>query len=330
MSDKKQAIQKTNDERSVEFVPLGASDKVRLTAAMVKQFIAIPTKSGVLPSERDCIRFLMLCRGKRANPFEGDCWILGYDTQAGPSFSLVCGVDLFQKRAEVEKDYDGCESGVIVARDDVVVEKPGSFYIPDKETLLGGWARVYRKERGHSEYVTVKLSVYNTDLSRWKKDPAGMIEKVARSQALRKAFPTALGGLYVQEEMERVTQSGEGLMEVREPIAMPKEKATASDHEEIAPEAINENFRCADVGVDILPLTHRAKVAGSLEALGGLTDSATAIQREQVLAEDNPYWRSFVETCRLRQNELSPTDKAEEPAPPFSAKKQRRLANMEE
>lgn len=223
MSDKQKAVVKREDEgKSVEFVPLGASMAIRLTAAMVRQFIAVPTKSGALPSERDCIRFIMLCRGKRANPFEGDCFLIGYDSEKGPSFSLVCGLELFLKRAEQSEDYNGAESGVIVmSKDGVVTEREGSMVF-DGEKLVGGWAKVYRKNHEKPEYKSVKFSTYDTGRSRWLKDPGGMIEKVAKSQALRAAYPTALGGLYTQEEMQKVTELGDGVMEIRTQIAEPQ------------------------------------------------------------------------------------------------------------
>jgi len=228
----KAAAVATVDDRVVEFVPMGASDKVRLTAAMVRQFIAVPTKSGALPSERDCIKFIMLCRGKRANPFEGDCFLIGYDSQSGPSFSFVCGLELFQKRAEQSEDYDGCESGVIVkGKEGPMEERQGSLVL-DGEKIVGGWAKVYRKDHSKPDYKAVSFSTYDTGRSRWQKDPGGMIEKVARSQALRTSYPTALGGLYTQEEMERVTEAGGGNITIREPVEMPK----LLEHAEKAPE----------------------------------------------------------------------------------------------
>jgi len=223
MKDNVEVVKKNEarDEKAVEFVPFGASSAIRLTAAMVRNFIAVPTKSGALPNERDCIRFIMLCRGKRANPFEGDCFLIGYDTQNGPSFSMVCGMELFLKRAEKSEDYDGGESGVIIKNDSGITERQGSLVL-DGESLVGGWAKVYRKNHSKPEYKSVAFKTYNTGRSRWEKDPGGMIEKVAKSQALRAAYPTALGGLYTQEEMERVTQAGDGNFVAREPVAMPK------------------------------------------------------------------------------------------------------------
>lgn len=220
-----QAVESTDiQERAVEFVPFGAADKIRLSIAMVKSLIAVPTKQGHLPSDRDCMKFLMLCRGKRANPFEGDCYMVGYDTKDGPQFSMISGVDLFLKRAEQSDDYDGYESGVIVQKQNGEVENRNGCIVLGGENLIAGWCNVYRKGRSKPTSVTADFRVYNTGRSRWEKDPGGMIEKVAISQALRRAYPTALGGFYTAEEF---SDTGDLLSSTtsREPIAMPTPKA---------------------------------------------------------------------------------------------------------
>jgi len=187
-------------DRSVEYVPFGAGDKIRISIAMVKSLIAVPTRTGHLPSDKDCMKFLMLCRGKRANPFEGDCYLVGYDTKDGPSFSMISGVELFLKRAEQSEDYDGYESGVVVLdTEKKPVFRAGNLVLPG-EKLAGGYCHVYRKGRSKPTTVVVDFNVYNTGRSRWEKDGPGMIEKVAISQAHRKAYPTALGGFYTAEE----------------------------------------------------------------------------------------------------------------------------------
>lgn len=229
-TNKKDAVAK-KEVAEVEFVPLGANDKIRLSAAMVREFVAVPTKSGKLPSERDCVRFIMLCSGKRANPFEGDCFMIGYDIQGGgANFSIVCGLELFTKRAEQSEFYDGIESGIFLNdASDNFAERQGTLLLPG-ETLLGGWAKIYRKDRARPEYKTVNFATYDTGRSRWQKDPAGMIEKVARSQGLRAAYPTPLGGLYIQEEMERLTEAAENLaLEPKDPIIMPTLKTEEAE-----------------------------------------------------------------------------------------------------
>lgn len=212
---------KQSDLMKVEFTPLGATDKIKLNATMIREFIAVPTASGAMPSMRDCVRFIMLCRGKRANPYEGDCYMIGYDSQNGPSFSIVCGIELFLKRAEQSENYDGCEYGVIIEKGGITSERQGVMMMKG-ETLIGGWAKAYRKDHKFPIYKSVSLEIYDTGRSRWKKDPAGMIAKVALSQALRESYPTSLGGLYTQEEMQRITEAGDGVITTKEPIAPPR------------------------------------------------------------------------------------------------------------
>lgn len=233
----KPVISKKTDDRSVEYIPFGATDKIKLSIAMVRTFIAVPTKSGALPSERDCLKFIMLCRGKRANPFEGDCFLIGYDSQNGPSFSLVCGIELFLKRAEQSDEYLGQKSGIVIDNaEGEIIEREGIIK-RENEKLLGGWAKVFRKNHTEPHYKTVNFKTYDTGKSRWMKDPEGQIAKVALSQALRDAYPTAIGGLYTQEEMQRVTESGEGLLNIKETIAMPEEikeqESTIADDPEL-------------------------------------------------------------------------------------------------
>lgn len=224
MMNKKNEVAK-KESSVVEYVPFGANKPIKLSAAIIREFIAVPTRSGAMPNQRDCMKFLMLCRGKRANPFEGDCYLIGYDSQNGPIFSLVTGIELFLKRAEQSPDYDGSEYGVVVTTSEgETIERQGAL-VYDNEKLQGGWAKVYRKNHSRPIYKSVKLSTYNTGRSRWEKDPGGMISKVALSQALRETYTTALGGLYTQEEMQKVIETGADMFAAQdlEPITMPEE-----------------------------------------------------------------------------------------------------------
>ncbi len=202
----------TKENASVEIVPFGTTDRIRLSAAIVRQMIATPTKSGKQPDDNQCIKFIMLCKARHLNPFEGDAFMLGYDTQSGPQFSLITAHQVFLKRAEASKGFNGMESGVIIRRPDhdgkigggPIEEREGDL-VYDDERLIGGWAKVFRKDREKPFYRRLKLATFNTGRSRWEKDPAGMIVKCAEADALRTAFPTHLGGLYVEEELPPIT-----------------------------------------------------------------------------------------------------------------------------
>lgn len=192
-----------SDAKSVSFTPLGSEESIELTVAQVKNFLTTPTKSGKMPSNADFVKFMMLCKARKLNPWEGDAYLTGYDMDSGPQFNLITAVQALFKRAEMCDEFDGIQAGVCVVKDGQVTEREGAL-ISVGETLVGGWARCHRKDRRIPFYQSVSLSVYDTKYSRWKKDPAGMIQKVAKSAVLREAFPNHLGGMYIREEMDTV------------------------------------------------------------------------------------------------------------------------------
>ena len=162
---------------------------------------------------------------------------------------MVVSKEAFQKRAETNPAYDGASSGIVVEDDQTgeVVYRTGTLKRPG-DTLIGGWAEVYRKDRTHSTRVEVSLDEYigrksdGSVTSMWASKPATMIRKVAMAQALREAFPSAFGGMYTAEEqgatepeMTAVPISPEEPQEAAKAIEAPKEQAPKTP--EMAPEA---------------------------------------------------------------------------------------------
>jgi phage recombination protein Bet len=191
-------------EKPMEFVPYGAVDKIRLTLSIIQNIVAVPTKSGKTCSERDAMKFMMLCQAQRLNPFAGDAFLVGYDGQNGPTFSLITAHQAFLKRAETSEDFDGMTSGLIIRGEgDSVTEREGDFHLSEEaENIVGGWAKVFHKKRSHPTSRRIRMARFNNGFAQWKADPAGMIVKCAEADALRSTFPTLLGGLYMKEELE--------------------------------------------------------------------------------------------------------------------------------
>lgn len=185
----------------VEYVPLGCQDPIKLSAQYVLKYVASPTRSGKLPGERDAIKFVLLCRSKRLNPFEGDCYLVGYDSKDGPQFSLITAHQAYLKRAELHPEFDGMESGVVVDEDGSIKDIEGDFHT-DNQKVVGGWARVHFKTRKHPTYRRIRMSTFRKDYGQWNSNSAGMIVKCAEADALRSSFPTMLGGLYMKDEVE--------------------------------------------------------------------------------------------------------------------------------
>lgn len=185
----------------VSFIPFGSADSIKLSVRIVKEMFCTPTRSGKLPSDTEVLKFIAMCRAKRLNPAEGDAFLIGYDSEKGPSFSLITAHQAYLKRAEASPDFDGMQSGIIVRENGEVKEVEGDFYL-DGQEVLGGWAKVYRKGKTIPTYRRIRLARFNKGYGEWRNDAAGMICKCAEADALRSTFPSLCGGLYMQQEIE--------------------------------------------------------------------------------------------------------------------------------
>lgn len=189
-------------KRSVKFTPLAESEPIEISVGMVKNILAVRSKSGREPHFADITKFMMLCKSRGLNPYVGDAYLLGYDNRDGQTqWSLITAIQALRKRAEANPQCDGCRHGVTLLVDGQIVEREGALIL-DGEKLVGGWSEVYRKDRKYPARASVKFSVYDTGRSRWAKDPGGMISKVAEAAGLREAFPSDLAGLYIRDEFD--------------------------------------------------------------------------------------------------------------------------------
>lgn len=238
-----ETLPEKRQEREIEYTPVGSADKIKMSTSLVKRYIAQKTRSGAEASEEDCMRFVMLCKVRGLNPWEGDAFLQGYDSKDGPKFTLITAHQAFLKRAEINPQFDGMESGVLVEdQDGNLQEIQGDFYT-DSQKLIGGWARVHIKNRKIPVYRRLKLSTFDTGQSRWAKDPGGMIVKCAEGDALRSAFPTSLGGMYMQEEQQSVIDVSEAAAAQpakrgqKAQVALPKKREEIADAQPVKAES---------------------------------------------------------------------------------------------
>ena len=163
--------------------------------------------------------FMELCRAQRLNPFLNEAYLVKF--QGKPAQIMVAHKALV-KRAERHPEYDGMEHGVVVMRDGAVhQEQRGAYYPEAGEVLLGGWAKVYRKDRRMPIYAERSFKSMNKGQANWKSMPDVMIDKCAQAAALREAFPDELRDMYVREEMGSVPAQ-----EVQVEVSTPPESQT--------------------------------------------------------------------------------------------------------
>jgi phage recombination protein Bet len=290
-----EAIQKA-ESKSVEFVPYGSQDKIKLSILMVQDLIAVKTRSGKTCSQQDAIKFMAMCQAKRINPFEGDCFLIGYDTNDGPKFSLVTAHQTYLKRAELHPEFDGMKSGIIVKEDGATKELEGDFF-EETQKVVGGWATVYFKGRKQPMHKRLRLQRFQKQFGIWLEDPAGMICKCAEADALRSSFPTMLGGLYLREEVEINPKPVDA---ITTPIFNVNPAITISNEEQKSPPEENKELetlvksiekKCGESKIEF------KVIAGFIFEMG-MVDTALTEIREfpiDVLRMVDTQWKDMVE-----------------------------------
>lgn len=183
--------QKENERGLVSYQVAG--EDVKLSYQIVRDFL---TKGGGNVSDQDLTLFISMCKFNQLNPFLNEAYLVKYGTSPA---SMIVSKEALLKRAEACSNYDGIQAGVIVMREGQAVELEGCFYLPS-DTLVGGWAKVYRTDKKFPYVSKVRMQEYDKGQSTWKEKPSTMIRKVAEVQALREAFPTQLGAMYTADE----------------------------------------------------------------------------------------------------------------------------------
>ncbi len=201
MSDK----ETTKQELTVSYEIDG--NKIVLTPSIVQQYIVGDSGTITLPEFK---MFTELCKIRKLNPFLKEAYCIKFGSNPA---QIVVGKDAVLKRAVLNPSFDGIESGVIVQNIQTgeLTERAGTFCLRDTERLVGGWAKVYRKDWKHPTYCSVAFDEVAQHKSggalntQWATKGGTMVEKVAKVRALRETFVEDLGGMYEADEMQLPT-----------------------------------------------------------------------------------------------------------------------------
>lgn len=214
---------KEKTKKEIEVVYEADGEQIRLTPSIVQNYIVGTDAQITMPEFKF---FTSLCKARGLNPFLKEAYCIKYGKDPA---QIVVGKDAVLKRAIKNPNYDGMESGVIVQNKETseIIERKGTFYLRDSENLVGGWAKVYRKDWQHPTYCSVAFDEVAQKKNdgklnfNWSGKGATMVEKVAKVRALRETFVEEVGGMYAAEEMgvdlSSETQSQE-IVQQDEPI----------------------------------------------------------------------------------------------------------------
>jgi phage recombination protein Bet len=148
---------------------------------------------------RDFQRFLYFCVQKDLDPLLNEIHAEFKWTQSDGAYrmAIITHIEAYRKLADQTGNYDGQEE---------------HFYEPDGQ-LVSCTIRTFRKDCGRPFPYTAYYSEYKPsnaqNFSNWVKMPHVMLRKVAEAASLRCAFPKALAGAYIGEEMPQAGVQGE-------------------------------------------------------------------------------------------------------------------------
>lgn len=134
-------------------------------------------------------------------------------TKMGGRVAFIADINGLQARAAKESDFEGILHAVVFEKDDFQVNNATgeiarhlSNPLGTAGKCIGAWAVVKRK--GKLPFVSVVRfeEYFNSNNPLWKTKPAVMIDKVAKSTALRLAYPEQLGGIYEAAELDKAPE----------------------------------------------------------------------------------------------------------------------------
>lgn len=204
-------------------------EQVSLTGKTVANYL---TRGNGEVSEQEIVMFMNLCKFQKLNPFLNEAYLIKFGTQPA---QIVVSKEAFMKRAESHPQYAGQQAGIIVQREDELVEIEGAVKLPT-DVLIGGWATVYRKDREQPTVVKISLEEFGKKQATWNQMPNNMIRKSAMVNALREAFPEHVGAMYSEDEVQ--TEPRDVVAEIQDDITQNANKETI-DFDDVPQEEIN-------------------------------------------------------------------------------------------
>lgn len=151
-------------------------------------------------SDGEFALFLAVCERTGLDPFARQIYAIVRNdkrSETGKKMVIQTGIDGYRSVADRSPAYAGSDRPV--------------FEYDERGRLEAAVVTVW-KMNGHERVPFVGVAYwdeYAQDQGLWSKMPRTMLAKCAEAQALRKAFPSQLAGLYTHEEMMQADQESD-------------------------------------------------------------------------------------------------------------------------
>jgi len=161
----------------------------------------------------DQLVFLHVAQRMRLDPFNKEIYMIGrWDPESGrKKWTIQVAIDGFRSKSEEHPEYAGIEGPEWCGpdgewRDVWLSDEPpvaARFTVFRKD-----WEHPIRATAHYREYVQTKKDGKPTAM--WANRPAGQLGKCAEALARRKAFPRSLRGVYIDEELQHLSNPQAG------------------------------------------------------------------------------------------------------------------------
>jgi phage recombination protein Bet len=158
------------------------------------QLISTTIAPGCSPDELKL--FAYACQRTGLDPFSRQI----YAIKRGGKMTISSGIDGLRSIAERTGQLDG-SSSYWCGEDGVWVDVWLSSKPPAAAKTI-----IHRKGCAHPFSATARFADFNAGQGLWSKMPSVMIAKCSEAQALRRAFPADLSGVYSTDEMDQAVE----------------------------------------------------------------------------------------------------------------------------
>jgi hypothetical protein len=167
----------------------GAAGAITLSVADVLRWIAPGAP------EDEALKFLMTCQAAGVNPLLKEAELV----PLGGRWSTIITISGWLKRVQAHPDYSGHDAGIIVQ---AIAPPAGAKQpptpigpilqiegtcLPPGHIVVGGWARIWRKNTDRPTFASVSCREYKRDTKTWNEITCTMIRKTALVHACRES-----------------------------------------------------------------------------------------------------------------------------------------------
>jgi recombinational DNA repair protein RecT len=192
----------TEKKEKGEMLVMTAEKIAQMTDYKPQEIAVLKNTIGKTLSDTELAYFLSFSRSVDLNPFLHETW--AYRDSKG-NLIVFAGKDGFLKKAQNHPRFDGITSAAVCANDTCTIDIPNgkvthTFNVKDRGEVIGAYAKVIMKGIDVPTLVWIDRKEYDKKWNAWSSNPSAMCEKVAITQACKKAC--GISGLQSEYDFE--------------------------------------------------------------------------------------------------------------------------------